>query len=601
MLGICDCRLRDLSVATQNDIGRIIVCHSDCGKVNRFQIKPLNEWPPTVTQIKESFSGGVDDVIRLAYAIYDSGQRMVYVLCNEQICDDVVFKVFDEYLRNNRIISGSIKPDELITELKANSLPKHRVEKVVKRLTSNGFTGWIIAESKTSSAKCDKYECVNIMEGTCLWEFMNHVPTDRDKLKAALYSLKLSAVNGGSFDCQIIIDRFVMQEFSDGSVGDETMWADHLSDVINISTVYKRCVTGMVARYLNICPKKFINMKNSNGHSLLMVAINAGKYEMCELLMREGIDLGIKDNEGAIALHHACSYIVILELLLKESLLAGVSIDVKDDLGRTPLVRSARAGVENFKFLVSRGALIDETNRAAIIEAVRESIARGRIYFDEVMIFASILGIAWTDLFNNPGNAHTISDSIGRHLFDDHPERLLELNSGFDILGTTNGKYPIDLLLVNLSQRSLCVPNLLAIRHMLDNGGKVSELGDLEVTIDEKNVELAREVIERVVMSGATSPRYGKFLMSLALELPSTLEAVLDADVQKLLLMVFPLFGCGGAEYGGAGCEYSTEYLYGSFLDFITPQINIHTTADTHTPTYTQQTPTDALIDSKNV
>lgn len=84
--------------------------------------------------------------------------------------------------------------------------------------------------------------------------------------------------------------------------------------------------------------KKFINVTDNNGLTLLHRAIEKDNNEIASKLLNEpGIDINIQDNDGKTALHHAIEKenYVLAEQILK---LSNININLQDAQGNTPIL-----------------------------------------------------------------------------------------------------------------------------------------------------------------------------------------------------------------------------------------------------------------------
>jgi hypothetical protein len=108
-----------------------------------------------------------------------------------------------------------------------------------------------------------------------------------------------------------------------------------------------------IARELYECimryyPDDKINMMDTNGHTLLMLAVqHHSPHELLENLIERGSALDLQDNEGLTALHHAVQtrHPETVRYLLEK----GADPDLKDKAGGTPFFYADKDGKEMLK------------------------------------------------------------------------------------------------------------------------------------------------------------------------------------------------------------------------------------------------------------
>ena len=90
---------------------------------------------------------------------------------------------------------------------------------------------------------------------------------------------------------------------------------DHFT---NLTKLIKKGEVSLFFEYFQENFKKmYINKKDENGNTLLILAIKQGLNTICKLLIKNGIDVNIQNNNGNSALHYALSgknYVVADEL-----------------------------------------------------------------------------------------------------------------------------------------------------------------------------------------------------------------------------------------------------------------------------------------------
>ncbi len=105
----------------------------------------------------------------------------------------------------------------------------------------------------------------------------------------------------------------------------------------------------LIAKYPQI-----VNAKDKYGFTALHNIMTEEQFEILELLLVEGADPNVKNDEGIASLHLA-AWVKNADLLLK----AGANINTVDLQGNTPLHILAGDGEERaevIKFLISKGA-----------------------------------------------------------------------------------------------------------------------------------------------------------------------------------------------------------------------------------------------------
>lgn len=118
---------------------------------------------------------------------------------------------------------------------------------------------------------------------------------------------------------------------------------------------------------------EIVNSKGELGFSALHNAMCDEQFETVELIIRNGANVNIQNDDGIAPLHLAC-YVKNAELLLE----GGADINLRDFYGSTPLHSFAENGDESYyvaKFLLRKGADRNLKNKAGETPL---SIARSR-------------------------------------------------------------------------------------------------------------------------------------------------------------------------------------------------------------------------------
>eukprot|EP01041_Mallomonas_annulata_P008379 gene8379-17282_t len=105
-----------------------------------------------------------------------------------------------------------------------------------------------------------------------------------------------------------------------------------------------------------------INTQTNKGNTALMEASNNGRVEAVTLLIENGADLNLQNNEGNSALIMACEYDHKKDVV-KQLLKAGAHIDIENKMGNTSLIRAALNGnVDIVKMLLDYTSDIHKKN-----------------------------------------------------------------------------------------------------------------------------------------------------------------------------------------------------------------------------------------------
>ena len=97
----------------------------------------------------------------------------------------------------------------------------------------------------------------------------------------------------------------------------------------------QRGEVSLFMEYYNVISKKiFLSGQDSQGNTLLILAVKQGLNTISKLLMKDGIDINIQNNSGNTALHYAIkrkNYIMADELRKQ-----GAIESLKNNLGYSP-------------------------------------------------------------------------------------------------------------------------------------------------------------------------------------------------------------------------------------------------------------------------
>ncbi|XP_046559442.1 ankyrin repeat domain-containing protein 50-like [Haliotis rubra] len=129
-----------------------------------------------------------------------------------------------------------------------------------------------------------------------------------------------------------------------------------------------------VKRILDTC-RADVNCRVRHGMTPVMWAAGRGHRDVVELLVNQGTDVSLVDNDGNNILHHACreGHRETVEFVLS---LDGVDINSKEWRSRTPVMEAAERGHRHVvELLVSKGAdvsLVDNDCNNILHHACRE-------------------------------------------------------------------------------------------------------------------------------------------------------------------------------------------------------------------------------------
>ncbi len=103
----------------------------------------------------------------------------------------------------------------------------------------------------------------------------------------------------------------------------------------NLKMLIQRGEVSLFMEYYNVISKKiFLSGQDSQGNTLLILAVKQGLNTISKLLMKDGIDINIQNNSGNTALHYALSgknYVMADELRKQ-----GAIESLKNNLGYSP-------------------------------------------------------------------------------------------------------------------------------------------------------------------------------------------------------------------------------------------------------------------------
>ncbi|XP_048249106.1 serine/threonine-protein phosphatase 6 regulatory ankyrin repeat subunit C-like [Haliotis rufescens] len=133
-----------------------------------------------------------------------------------------------------------------------------------------------------------------------------------------------------------------------------------LTDDENNTILHLACEGGNRPLVEYLLPKTDINIRGSMGWTPVMYAASRGKKDVFDFLVSKGADITLTEDNNDNILHLACRG---GNKPLVEYLLAKTDINIKGNMGLTPLMHAASRGKkEVFDFLVSKGADITLTD-----------------------------------------------------------------------------------------------------------------------------------------------------------------------------------------------------------------------------------------------
>ena len=132
----------------------------------------------------------------------------------------------------------------------------------------------------------------------------------------------------------------------------------------DLMDAYDLAELGTLELFIKKFDRKLLNKRNKYGFTLLHEAISGHKWDIAEFLINKGIDINLKDSEGATALHDLCNSGCTKGLddfkmqinLIKKLLELGCSVNEPDNEKNTPLInataKSNGPGFERYKLLL---------------------------------------------------------------------------------------------------------------------------------------------------------------------------------------------------------------------------------------------------------
>ncbi|XP_071111901.1 serine/threonine-protein phosphatase 6 regulatory ankyrin repeat subunit B-like [Haliotis cracherodii] len=145
-----------------------------------------------------------------------------------------------------------------------------------------------------------------------------------------------------------------------GEEADVSLVNDNRNDILHVA-----CLGGHVDIVKNVLSQKVadINIRGRYGKTPLMVAAQKGHRQVFDLLVTQGADVSLVDDDGNNVLHVACleGHVDIVKYVLSQKV---ADINSRGQYGSTPLMMAAEKGLRQvFDLLVTQGAdvsLVDD-------------------------------------------------------------------------------------------------------------------------------------------------------------------------------------------------------------------------------------------------
>uniref|UniRef100_A0ABD2XEW2 Uncharacterized protein n=1 Tax=Trichogramma kaykai TaxID=54128 RepID=A0ABD2XEW2_9HYME len=155
-----------------------------------------------------------------------------------------------------------------------------------------------------------------------------------------------------------------------------------------------------------------INIQTTAGNTPLHLAVSLGNEKVVELLLRQGADPNLANNDGDTALHLICKRYGdndLMKILFEvcDQLKKKVQVDVRDQLGNTPLHWALFHGQKKeVEFLLKRGANPNACN-SELVTPLHRIALRGmddnlaEVFFAILVDLQLTVDIDAQDVFNN--------------------------------------------------------------------------------------------------------------------------------------------------------------------------------------------------------
>merc|ERR1712004_784387 len=95
-----------------------------------------------------------------------------------------------------------------------------------------------------------------------------------------------------------------------------------------------------------------INLQDTEGDTALIVAATKGHFPVVQILLLGSCDLMLYNRWGRNALHEACSSWSGLPHTVELLLMAGMTPDIEDSMGNSPLILSTLSGHTSIVYLL---------------------------------------------------------------------------------------------------------------------------------------------------------------------------------------------------------------------------------------------------------